>query len=118
MGAGRMLAVTALFVLLTAVMTWPQARHLSTSAALHYDVYFNLWRLEWFAHALATSPRHLFDGNIFYPEPRALTFSDAMPIEGLTAAPLLWAGVPPVLVHNLLLLGAIASSGVGMFVLA
>ena len=29
-----------------------------------------------------------------------------------------WLGLPPVLVHNLLLLGAIVSSAVGMFVLA
>ena len=40
-----------------------------------------------------------------------------MIVEGAVAAPLLWAGVPPVLVHNLLLLGAIAASGVAMFVL-
>ena len=41
-----------------------------------------------------------------------------MLVQGLIAAPLLWAGVPPVLVHNLLLLGAIVASAVGIFVLA
>ena len=40
-----------------------------------------------------------------------------MIVEGIVAAPLLWAGVPPMLVHNLLLLGAIVASAVGMFVL-
>ena len=79
--------------------------------------YFNMWRLGWFAHALASSPSTLFDGNIFYPEPHALTFSDAMVVEGLVAAPLLWAGVRPVLVHNSLLLGAVIVSAAGMFVL-
>lgn len=107
-----------LFVALAAVMTWPQAAHVATHARDHFDVYFNLWRLRWIAHALATSPARLFDGNIFYPEEGALTMSDAMLVEGIVAAPLLWAGVPPVLVHNLLLLGAIVVSALGMFALA
>jgi hypothetical protein len=81
-------------------------------------VFFNLWRLRWVAHALQTAPARLFDGNIFHPEPRTLTFSDAMPVEGIVAAPLLWLGLAPVLVHNLLLLGAIVASAVGMWALA
>jgi hypothetical protein len=117
LGARRLVAVTLLFVGLTAAMTWPQVEYLVTRARDHQDVYFNMWRLRWFAHALQTSPSHLFDGNIFHPEPRTLTYSDAMIVEGLVGAPLLWAGVPPVLVHNLLLLGAIVASGVGMFAL-
>ena len=41
-----------------------------------------------------------------------------MLVESLIALPLLSAGLPPMLVHNLLLLGVIAASGIGMFVLA
>jgi hypothetical protein len=111
-------AALALFTALTVVMTWPQTARLGTAATQHHDVYFNMWRLEWFAHALATDPGRAFDGNIFYPERRAMTFSDAMLVEDIVALPLEWAGVRPVLVHNLLLLGAIALSGLGMFALA
>jgi len=111
------LGAVALFALLTAIMTWPQALRLSTHASEHHDVYFNMWRLGWVAHALS-SPATLFDGNFFYPEQRVLTFSDAMIVEALTAAPLLWAGVPPVLVHNLILLGGIVLSAAGVFMLA
>jgi hypothetical protein len=110
--------VTVLFVLLTAFMTWPQALVLDTHAADHQDVYFNLWRIRWVAHALSTSPADLFNANVFYPEPGVLAFSDAMLVQGVLAAPFVWAGVPPVLVHNLLLLGAIVASAVGAFVLA
>jgi hypothetical protein len=110
--------VTLCFIAMTAVMTWPQIIVLGTHSVDHQDIYFNLWRLRWVAHALSTSPADFFGGNIFYPEPRALTFSDAMVVEGLIAAPLIWAGLPPMLVHNLMLLGAIVASGVGMFVLA
>ncbi len=113
----RFAAILVLFTALTVVMTWPQARYVATHASDHWDVYFNMWRLAWFAHALASAPSTIFDGNIFYPEPHALTFSDAMVVEGLVAAPLLWAGVPPVLVHNSLLLGAVIVSAAGMFVL-
>jgi hypothetical protein len=106
------------FALLTVAMTWPLARHAGTAAIQHHDVYFNMWRLRWFAHALATQPRHLFDANIFYPESGTLALSDAMPVEGLLAAPLLWCGVPPVLVHNILILLPVAASGAAMFALA
>ena len=110
--------IVLLFVGLTIVMTWPQALRLATDASQHQDVYFNIWRLAWTAHALATNPSHLFAGNIFFPEPRALTLSDAMLVEAIAAAPLFWMKLPPILVHNLLLLGAIVASAVGAFVLA
>lgn len=110
--------VVALFALLTVVMTWPQAARLSSSAREHHDVFFNMWRFGWVAHALATSPLHVLDGNVFYPEPGTLTFSDAMPVEALLATPLLWIGLPPVLVHNLLLLAGIILSAAGVFMLA
>ena len=105
-------------MVLTVFMTWPQALVLKTHALEHQDVFFNLWRLRWIAHALATSPGDLFNGNIFTPERGVLAYSDAMLVEGVLAAPLLWAGVPPVLVHNLMLLGPIVASAVGIFILA
>ena len=111
-------AVTGLFTVLTAIMTWPQPLVLTTHAVGHHDVFFNLWRLRWVAHALISSPTRLFDGNVFYPERLVLTLSDAMLVEGVVAAPLFWIGLPPVLVHNLVLLAAIVASAVGMFVLA
>jgi hypothetical protein len=114
----RAAAVLGLFALLTVAATWPQALYLSSRATPHQDVFFNMWRLRWFAHALVTPSAHLFDANIFYPEPRTLALSDAMIVEGLAAAPLVWAGMPPVLMHNLLLLGAMAASGAAMFALA
>lgn len=112
------LIVFGVFALLTVAATWPQAQQLATRTTPHQDVFFNMWRLRWFAHALATSPAHLFDANIFYPESTTLAFSDAMIVEGLAGAPLLWAGMRPLLVHNLLLFGAIAACGTAMFALA
>ena len=113
----RRVCIAALFTLLTVVMTWPMARVLGSRSVEHHDVFFNVWRLAWIEHALATSSA-LFDGNQFYPERQVLAYSDAMLVEGLIAAPLFAAGLKPLLIHNLMLLGAIAASGVGMFTLA
>ena len=82
------LIVTLAFVVLTAIMTWPHVTVLSTQNVGHQDIYFNLWRLRWIAHALLEQPLNLFDGNIFHPEPLTLTYSDAILVEGLAAAPL------------------------------
>jgi hypothetical protein len=113
----RFARVVALFSVLTAVMTWPQVVRLTSDGWPHEDVFFNMWRLGWVAHALATSPTHILDGNIFYPEPRTLTYSDAVLVESLVAAPLLWTGVPIVLVHNLVLLAGIVLSAAGIWAL-
>ena len=103
---------------LTVLVTWPQVLHLSTRIGAHDDPMFSIWRLAWVAHALSTDPAHLFDANIFHPATNTLTFSDAMMLEGALAAPLFWAGISPILIYNLLLLGGIAASGLAMFVLA
>jgi hypothetical protein len=99
------------------LLTWPQARH-PTLVADHFDPYFSIWRLGHVAHALTRWPIALFDGNIFYPASGTLAYSDAVLLEGLIGAPLLWAHLSPSLVYNLLLLAGFAGSGVGMFVLA
>jgi hypothetical protein len=79
------------------------------------DPLFSLWRLDWVSYQLRTDPRHLFDANIFHPEPRTLAFSDAMLVPALIAAPWLWLGAEVVVVHSLLLLAASVFSGVTMF---
>ncbi len=111
------LFAAAVLVLLTLFLTWPQCLFLATKLANHDDSYFSAWRIGWIAHALRTDPRHLFDGNIFYPERRTLAFSDATLLEGIVATPFLWMGLSPALLYNMLLLGGIAASGLGMFVL-
>jgi hypothetical protein len=104
--------------ILTVLVTWPQALGPSTTLFNHHDTYFSIWRIGWIAHALVTDPRHLFDANIFSPATGTLTYSDAMLLQGVLAAPLIWAGMPPTLVYNLLLFAGFAGSGVAMFVLA
>jgi len=110
------LGAALLFAALAIVMGWPLVRHAGSMAAQHQDVFFNMWRLRWVAHALATSPAHLFDANIFYPEKDTLAYSDAMLFEGVIAAP--FSRFNPVLVHNVMMLLPMAASGVAMFAFA
>jgi hypothetical protein len=113
-----LIAATLVLVALVAWLTWPQCRHLTDEFAWHNDPHFSTWRLAWIAHALQTNPRHLFDGNIFYPAERTLAYSDATFLQGALAAPFFWAGVPPVAIYNVMLLAGFVGSGVAMFVLA
>jgi hypothetical protein len=111
-----LLSAIALLSVLTLMITWPMALHLTTRVPGHDDPLFSMWRLGWIAHALRTG-QPLFDANIYYPHARTLAYSDAMLLEGVIAAPLLWAQLNPVLVYNVMFLGAIISSGAAMFVL-
>jgi len=111
--AGALIFLCALTVLLT----WPQARYLGSRVADHGDPLLSMWRLEWLVNGAPGDARPLFDANIFYPHARTLAYSDATLLQGALAAPWLLADANPVLVYNLLLLGGIAASGFGMFVL-
>ena len=120
----RRRAVLALGVLivvfagLTVVMTYPQVRVLNRGVSLDTaDPLLSTWRLEWIAHQLPRDPLHLFDANIFHPEPDTLAYSDAMLVPALTVAPLVWLGVPPLLAYNLLLLSGFVFSGAAMVLL-
>jgi len=114
----RFLALTlALFVVLTAVMTWPQVLRMSDGVHDPGDPLMVTWVLGWVAHQLPRAPAHLFDANIFYPERNTLAYSETLLVPGLFAAPLHWLGVAPILIYNLVLLSGFAVSGVGVALL-
>src|SRR6188472_1573746 len=106
------------FTALALVMTWPLGDPGARVVPDMNDAYFNIWRLSWVAHQLVHQPAALFDANIFYPARHTLAYSDAMLLVGLAGAPFLWAGVPPALVHNGLLIAGLASSAWASAVLA
>jgi hypothetical protein len=110
-------AVAAFTCGLTFLVTWPQVIHPS-EVADHFDPYFSIWRLGHIAHALTRWPIDLFDTNIFYPAKGTFAYSDAVLLEGIIAAPLLWLHLSPSLVYNIVLLAGFVGSGIGMFVLA
>ena len=102
----RPLIVALALLGLAVVMCWPLSRFWQPELSNLPDASFNVWRLAWVAHQLASDPRHLFEANIFYPAAHTLAFSDAMLLLGFVATPLIWAGVHVFLVHNLLVVAA------------
>jgi hypothetical protein len=81
------------------------------------DPVFSAWRLAHIAHQLAHDPRHLFDGNIFYPATNTFAYSDATLLQGFVGAPFILAGADPLLVSNVILLAGFPLVALGFFAL-
>ncbi len=97
--------------------TWPLASGLATWSRMdNADTALNAWILSWVAHQVSWAPLHLFDANIFYPEPRTLAFSEHMVVQGVMGVPLFALGLSAVTVYNLLLLAGFTLSGFVMAV--
>jgi hypothetical protein len=115
MGRRRDVAVyAAITVLLSTLWILPHAAHLR-QVPDRGDPIFSAWRLARFAHQLRHDPGRLFDGNIFHPRPWTLAYSDATLLEGAVGAPLIWAGVDPLLAANGLFLLAFPLCGLAFF---
>jgi len=117
LSGGTLLMVVAGFAVLTIVLTYPQARYLTSGVGIHFDSLFNVWRLAWVAHQLPRDPLHLFDANIFFPERATLAYSDAMLLPGVALAPLAWLGMSPITIYNLVLLASFVSSATAAAIL-
>ncbi len=79
------------------------------------DPIFSAWRIAALAHQLATDPLHLWNGNIFYPAPLTLTFSDSLFLQSIFAAPFLLAGADPLVVMNVLMVVSFPARGLAFF---
>jgi hypothetical protein len=114
----RQLAALALFGALAVLHSWPLAGNPGGLARLdNDDAALNTWVIAWVAHVLPRDPLGLFDAPIFHPERHTLAYSEHLFVPSLIGAPLLWAGLSPVLVHNLLLMAGLALSGWAMYLL-
>src|SRR5436309_9056671 len=106
------LAPLAAFAVLAIIHTWPRASnpaHLSRND--QSDALMDTWAIAWVVHQLPRDPLHLFNANIFYPEPLTLAFSEAMIVQGILPMPVAAAGGSPVLAYNLILIAGFALTG-------
>ncbi len=100
------------------VHSWPLASNPAGLARLdNHDAELNTWIVAWVAHALPRQPLSLFEAPILHPEQHSLAFSEHMFVPAVMGAPLLWAGVSPVTVYNLLIIAGLALSGWSMYLL-
>jgi len=105
------------YLALTIMMTWPLAVRLG-DAVPGLDPQLQAWTLGWNAHALRAQPLDVWNAPIFFPYAQTLAYTDNHLVLSLLAAPLLWSGVAPMVVHNLLLLASFVLSGWAVFALA
>jgi hypothetical protein len=116
-GLWRRTAIAAIGIgLALALLMHDQVGHLYSVPDLG-DPVFSVWRIGWVTHQIAANPMHLFDANIFYPEPLTLTYSDPIILPAITVAPLLAIGVHPLVAYNLLLLSGFWFSGIAVYLL-
>jgi len=114
----RGLAVCLLYTTAAVFFTWPLAPHLATHTFNHIDPPFSAWRMAWVSHQLLNDPARLFEANIFWPARRTLAYSDAIPLQGVLAVPMLGAGLSPIEVANLFTIFGVAASAAAAYVLA
>ena len=112
-------AVTALFVALTMVMTFPLWVHpASTMLTSGADADLVLWILSWDAHAFLHQPFAVFDANIYYPFRDTLAFAENLIGTAIFSAPVQWLTGNPVLALNAVSLLSVALCGIGTWALA
>ena len=104
-------AAAAILIALAILHTWPLASA-PGRLSLNYNADAQLleWSVSWIAHALPTQPAHLFAGNIFQPDDRALAYTEPLLVPALAGAPVRWLGGSPVLTFNLLLIAGLAAT--------
>jgi hypothetical protein len=125
LGVRRTVGVASAYVAITLVMTWPVALHPAKAIAGDLgDPLFNCWVLMWTAgqalRALGGDVGALGDywnGNIFYPEPLTLAYSEHLTPQMLQMLPIYAAGGNVVLCYNLLFLSTFVVAGLGMYLL-
>ncbi len=118
--AREWLAVAALAVALTIVMTWPLASglgHLGRTRDIDADGQYSIWNVAWVARTLVEDPGHLFDANIYSPHKRTLAYSEANLVEGALGVPAYWLTKNPWLTLNVVMLFAFASAYACAYVL-
>lgn len=106
-------------------MTWPLVTVMDHRIAGDMgDPLFNCWVLLWTSgqvlrlfHGDLSALSHYWSGNIFYPAPLTLAYSEHLTPQMLQSLPILAATNNVVLAYNVVLLGTFALSGLGMYLL-
>lgn len=106
------------FLLVAVYATWPLAAEAGTHVMGNLgDPLEIVWRLAWGAHAIVEQPLHLFDANMFHPEPLTLAYSENHLGVALPVAPIFWLTGNALLAYNVEVLLVLAAAGFGVYLL-
>jgi len=108
-----------LFLMFTAMMTYPIPLNLSSTVRDPGDPLLNTWILAWDVRQITNMDiKNLFNANIFYPYRRTLAYSEHMFSNSLIALPILAFSGNPILAYNFILVLSFILNGFGMYLLA
>ena len=115
----------AAYLVLTLVATWPLVLGLGRDVAWDLgDPVLVMWILSWDCEQLLrilsgdfARIATFFDGNIFYPSPLTLAYSDHLFAQAIQIFPVWVATGNPILSYNLLFISTFVLSGLGMYLL-
>lgn len=113
--ASRWLAGVVLYIVVAIVTTWPLVRTLDSRLVVGTEVartvpMFNAWTIWWNADRALHGFGGYWDAPIFYPTTNTFAFSEPQPMT-LVVAPLIWAGLGPIVAANVYLLLALVFNG-------
>jgi len=112
------LLIPALYIGITAILLWPLVHTIRSAIPdTPGDPLLNAWTLRWVQHALMTQPGHLYDGNMFAPNPRSLAFSELLLPQAIMAWPVWLVSHDALLAANLTLLATYPLCGIAMYAL-
>lgn len=118
--SGRQIVLVALgslllYIILTALILWPLTAHLATSANNEGDDLQQMWSMGWVMHSLTHNPANLFNGNIFYPYPNTLAYSDSLIPQALLGLPIYLITSNLIISYNLVMFITFVLAAWGMF---
>lgn len=116
---------TAAYTVLAVVLTWPLARGLGRDIPSDLgDPLLNTWILAWVADHLwrilggdLTAFATFWHANIFYPEPYALAYSEALLPQAVQILPVYGLTKNAILCYDLVFLSTFVLSGLGTYLL-
>ena len=116
-------AIALVYTAIAVVMTWPLMRHPSTTIASDLgDSLFVCWVLMWTSGQVLAALRgniaalaDYWNGNIFYPAPHTIAYSEHFTPQMLQMLPVYAAGGNILLCYNLLFLSTFVIAALGMY---
>jgi hypothetical protein len=117
-GWRELLAVLSGGAALAIGLTYPFASQMSHVGRVDStDGEFSIWNVAWVARTLVVNPRHVLDGNIFYPHLGTLLYSETNLGAGALAIPAYWAARNPIFAINFVFLLSLVLSFTGGYYL-
>jgi hypothetical protein len=112
------LIIPTLYLGISVILLWPLVLHVRSAVADTLgDPLLNTWTLRWVQHALVTQPTHLYDGNMFAPNPRSLAFSELLLPQAVMAWPIWLVFHNALLAYNITLLVTYPLCAIAMYAL-